>query len=153
MTRPENFRYAFGKAIAGGRPIEAGEMERLTENQLADLKTRLSRPSVERTDDELSRRIAQEVDYSRRLLEQVEMELRRRHGLLADPGATLRRVEEAEAILEDVSTIVDAKNRCEAIRQTKSGGVQARLLRRGVGGSADICADDRDRPRRRLRRE
>jgi hypothetical protein len=152
MSRPENFPYAFGKAISGGRPVDAEEMARLTQDQLADLKTQLSKPALEKTDDELSRRIAQEVDYSRRLLEQVEAELRRRNGLIADSGATLRRVEEAEEILEDLAAIVDAKNRCEAIKRARPGGVQARLLRRSIDGTGAVCDDKPDRERGRLRR-
>lgn len=126
---------SFGKAISGGTPIGADEITRMNVEHLTALKARLALPSLEQTDDLLNQRVAEELDYTRRLLESVEAELVRR-GIAAP---TIARVEEAEQMLTDLSSIVDAKDRCAGVQRAATPNLKKRLLRRGLDGKATVC--------------
>ncbi len=131
--------FAFGKAISGGTPITEDQIRALTRDQLVVLRERLAPRPLEKTDDELSLRLAEEIDYSRRILEHVEGELGRRQ---KDPRAVdraMQQIDEAESILDDVADIVEAKNRCEAVQNSKSAPVKRRLLRKPFDGRPDVC--------------
>lgn len=133
-------RYNFGKAVEGGAPMSADEIKAMKVEHLHALKARLAAPPpLEQTDDTLSVRMAEELDYTKRLLETVEAEIKRRG--VGNPA--LGRIEEAEALLDDLSTIVDAKDRCEGVRRADAPGLKARLLRRGLDGAAVNCDNQR----------
>lgn len=142
VSHQKRERYPFGKAIAGGTPISDEEIRQLTQEQLQSMKDRLSPPPIEKSGNKLNLRLAEELDYSQRLLEQVETELRKRNCMGPNDRAILHRVEAAEAIIEDVSTIVEAKNPCDAVKHT-SPEVRNRLLRKDIDGSDSVCADEK----------
>ena len=88
-----------------------------------------------RTDDPLDRRLAEELAYARRLLEQTEAELKRR-------GLGTAAVAEAETVIGDVAQVVEAKDRCEGVAMA-SAPVRRRLTR-GDRGDA-LCGRGRGR--------
>lgn len=131
--------FPFGKALSGGHPVSEQEIRMLTQDQLLMMKARLSPPPIEKSENQLSLRLAQELDYSRRLLEQVEGELRERNCSGPMDRQILGQVQAAEEIIQNVSTIVDAKNRCEAVQRSESPEIRKRLLRKNVDGSDAVC--------------
>lgn len=124
--------FQFGKAVFGGTPIGEAEVRGMRAEQLHSLRRKLTRP--ERTDDPLDQRLAEELAYTHRLLEMAEAELRRRG---APPGV-LGNLTEAEAVVEDVAGIVEAKDRCQGVERA-SPAVKRRLLRNPIEGEKPIC--------------
>lgn len=127
--------FPFGKAVSGGRPVDEKAIRAMRSEELARLKAQLGRPPIKKTDDMLSRRLAEELDYAKRLLEAVESELARR-GM---PPASAQKIRTAEAMLDDLAQIVEAENPCEGVRQTRTEEMRRRLLRRDPDGSEPPC--------------
>ena len=125
----------FGKAISGGTSIDADEVARMQVDDLMAAKARWIVTPLEKTDDILSQRVSEELDYTKRLLETVETRLA---GCGAS-GAAIAQVEEAEEMLGDLSKIVDAKDRCAAVDRVKTPSLKRRLLRRDVDGESSVC--------------
>ena len=124
--------FQFGKAVFGGTPVSEADVRQMSAERLRKLKEQLARP--ERTDDVLDQRLAEELAYTKRLLELAEHELRRRGA----PATVVGSLSEAETVIEDVAGVVEAKDRCAGVEQT-SPAVKRRLLRGGMDGDRPIC--------------
>jgi hypothetical protein len=125
----------FGKAIAGGAPMDQIELGRMKVDHLASMKAKLTVRPLEKTDDLLSKRVSEELVYAGRLLETVETELAQR----GTGKQTIARLEETGQMLTDLSNIVDAKDRCAGIERVEVPDMKRRLLRRGVDGGSRVC--------------
>lgn len=132
---------SFGKAITGGAPINAHEVGRMNVDHLAAVKARHTEIPLEKTEDLLNQRVSEELDYSGRVLEGVENELSKR----GVGGSVIARLEETEQILNDLSNIVDAKDRCAGIDRVKAPDMKRRLLRSDFDGKSLVCGPP-DRP-------
>ena len=127
--------FEFGKAVYGGTPIGPDEVRRMTADQLTQLRALYNRPSPARTDDVLDQRIAEELQHVKRMLELVEREVARRV-----PGV-VPRLDTAEAVIGDIATIVESKNRCEGLAEA-APDLKRRLRRPTPEGGKGVC----DRP-------
>ena len=126
---------SFGKAISGGTPLDSYEIERMNVDNLAAIKARHSVLPLEKTEDLLSQRVSEELDYAGRVLEGIENELSK--GGVG--GSVIARLEETEQILSDLSNIVDAKDRCKGVERVGAPEMKRRLLRRGIDGKSSVC--------------
>lgn len=124
--------YQNGKAISGGRDLTPAELQRLSVSQLEDLRSAFSiRQPTARSDDAIDQRLAEELRSAKRLIESLEDELFRR-------GQSDKRLEAAEDIIEDVASVVEAENDCDAIAGT-SDDFKRRVLRRSIDGKGTRC--------------
>lgn len=124
--------FQFGKAVFGGTPVSDAEIRAMSAERLQKLKDQLARP--ERTDDVLDQRLAEELAYTRRLLDVAEHELKRRGA----PAGVVSSIAEAETVIEDIAGVVEAKDRCEGV-EAASPAVKRRLLRGAMDGDRPIC--------------
>ena len=108
--------YQFGKALAGGTPVDERAMRRLHVDQL----------------------LADELAYTERLLDLVKAELRRRGGM----PQLVRQLDEARTELDDVAGVIEAKDRCEGVARA-SPATKRRLLRAVDDSDVPVCRRDR----------
>lgn len=134
--------YQFGKAVAGGTPMDERELNAAEVARMEAMYARLQQPAL--TDDPLDQRLAEELDYAQRLLSAVELELKQRGPALIHLA---RYVTEAKTVVGDVARVVVARDRCDGVAQA-SADLKRRLLRETGGDDAPICARDRGRIRR-----
>lgn len=135
--------YQFGKAVAGGTPLDERELNAAETARLEAMYARLQQPAL--TDDPLDQRLAEELDYAQRLLGSVELELKQRGPALIHLA---RFVAEAKTVVGDVGRVVVARDRCDGVAQA-SADLRRRLTRDTSADDAPICARDRGRIRRR----
>ena len=100
-----------------------------------------SKPEIEKTDDIVKLRLAEELRLVSRMLEMVESRVA--------PDAA-REIERAEDAIEDVADIVEADDPCDAI-ETVDPDLARRITRRSLGGEAGPC-DNRRPPSRILKK-
>ncbi len=123
-----------GKAIAGGRPLTEAELETLARDQLEVLRQSFSaKPNVEKTDDVLSLRLAEELRLVSRMLELVENRV--------SPAAA-KEIETAEDAIDDLADIVEAEDPCDALENVGSD-LARRITRRSLDGSGGPCDNRR----------
>ena len=126
--------FSFGKAISGGRPIDADEARQLEVEHLHALRDHYrARVPLKPSENLLDERIAEEVEMVARQLELLEAELKRR----GNP-ALAERLDKAEHRLEDLARIVGADDKCEGIGRAEPE-LKRRLNRRALDGSASPC--------------
>ncbi len=120
-----------GKAISGGRPLTKDELDGLAKDQLAALRQAFTRhPALEKTDDAMDLRVAEELRLVERMLEMVEARV-------ADPAAK-KSLQQSEDMIEDLATIVEADDPCEALSRVDPD-LGRRLTRRSLNGEAGPC--------------
>ncbi|MEE4200133.1 hypothetical protein [Erythrobacter sp.] len=107
-------------------------MLRLPTDQLRELRDafRVHKP-IEKSDDAIEERLAEELRSAGRLIEVVEHELEKR-------GANKRELEAAESMIEEVAKVIEAKDDCDAIDRV-SDDMKRRLLRRSMDGRGTKC--------------
>ncbi len=127
--------YLHGKAMFGGREITEQEMDDLAREQLKALQDSFSKQGAsEKTDDVLSRRLAEELRLVKRMLELAEERVR-------DPQAK-RELQRSEDAIEDLAEVVEADDRCEAINDIDED-IARRMTRRAMDGSGTPCDNRR----------
>lgn len=127
--------YQFGKAVAGGTPLGEAELTAAEKQRLEALYDRLRRP--QQTEDVLDQRLAEELEYSQRLIEIVVLELTRRGGV----PHIVRQLADAKAVVGDVAKVVGAYDRCEGVALA-SNDLKRRLMRESTGNDP-LCRRDR----------
>ncbi|RDC60581.1 hypothetical protein HME9302_01793 [Alteripontixanthobacter maritimus] len=131
-----SFQYA--KAISGGTPIDDDEMERLAQTHLQALRESF-RPQivVEKSQDVMEHRLAEELRLVARMLDLVEQELR-------DKGNTrgADEIQRSEDAIEDLAEMVEADDRCDALENIDSDRAR-RLTRRSFDGTGGPCDNRR----------
>jgi len=129
-----------GKAISGGRELTEDELKDLAHEQLASLREAFSAKGPRRgdkTDDTMSRRLADELRLVQRMLELVEAEMDRKGQHVA-----AREIEKGEEAIEDIADIVEADDRCEALEDVHED-IARRITRRALDGSGSPCDNRR----------
>jgi hypothetical protein len=119
----------FGRA---GTPLSD---EQAIAANLAAMKARASIPALEKTDDLLSQRVSEELNYAGRLLEAVEADLTKR----GVRGPIVDLIGETEQMLSDLSGVVDAKDRCAGIERIEAPNMKRRMMRRDLNGKGLVC--------------
>ena len=126
--------FLYGKAIEGGRPLNEDELKGLAREQLQALRESFkSKAPVEKTDDVLKQRLAEELRLVRRMIDLVEEQLQ---------GAAARQLRDSEEAIEDIADVVDADDPCEAIENI-GPDLGRRLTRRSLSGDAGPCDNRR----------
>lgn len=140
--------FQHGKAIFGGRELSADELRELPRAQFEAIRDSLyKKAEIEKSDDLIDQRIAEELRSAKRLVESVQEELNQQ-------SAQAKRLDAAEDLIEEIADIVEAQDDCEAISQSDDD-LKRRLLRRsidGVGTRCDNQSDSRERGSR-IRRQ
>jgi hypothetical protein len=125
----------FGKSTSDATVSDKQTMAQAMVDNLTAMKSASSIPPLEKTDDLLNQRVAQELDYAGRLLETVEKDLAKR----GVRGPIVDLIGETEQMLNDLSGVVDAKDRCAGIERIEAPNMKRRLLRRDLGGQSLVC--------------
>lgn len=139
--------YEHGKAIFGGRELTADELRELPRAQFEAIRDAIfKKAELEKSDDAIDLRLAEELKSAKRLVESVQDEVG--HG-----SDQAKRLDAAEDLIEDIAEIIEAKDDCEAIAQSDDD-LKRRLLRRSIDGHGTKC-DNRgggEMPGSRIRR-
>lgn len=88
-------------------------------------------PDIPPTDDPLSHRLADELDYARRLIEQMGDALSADPTVIARHVVTLQAVDVVGQMLGHLANIVRASDRAAMVERIGMGDLKARLQRRG----------------------
>ena len=126
--------YVQGKAIEGGTPLSAEELDTLARDQIAALKQTLAqRIPVRKSRQLMDHRLAEELRLAARVLDLLEKDARRRGD--RDAEKVLSHVEEA---VDDVAEIIEAEDRCEALEKVDAD-MARRIRRRSLDGDGSPC--------------
>ncbi len=128
-------QFGFGKAMSGGTPVTADEIRKMRMNDLLALQESFAKPKLKKSDDPVDQRVAEELDFAKRLLEIVESEIEAR----GVPASTVKKLEKVEDMLEDLSDIVEAEDKCEGVKAAKSEDLSRRMQRKDLFGENPIC--------------
>ena len=88
-------------------------------------------PDIPPTDDPLAHRLADELDYARRLIEQMGNALSADPTVIARHIVTLQSVDVVGQMLGHIATIIRASDRAAMVERIGMGDLKARLQRRG----------------------
>jgi hypothetical protein len=88
-------------------------------------------PDIPLTDDPLSHRLADELDYARRLIEQMGDALAADPTVIARHVVTLQAVDVVGQMLGHLAGVVRASDRAAMVDRIGMGDLKARLQRRG----------------------
>ena len=123
-----------GKAIAGGRPLSADELETMARDQLQSLRDSFAaKPQIAKTDDLISQRLAEELRLVSRMIEMVENRVSKQ---------AAQELERAEDAIDDLADVVEADDKCDAVG-TIDPDLARRITRRSLDGSAAPCDNRR----------
>lgn len=130
--------YLSGKAIEGGTPLSDDEVGRLAEEHLRELKRSFSKPnSTARTQDELSRRLAEELRLVARMIDLLEQDM-----LAKGDSTAAQALERSEEAIEDVAEVIEAEDGCDALEDINPD-MARRLTRRSIDGEPGPCDNRR----------
>ena len=88
-------------------------------------------PDIPPTDDALSHRLADELDYARRLIEQMGDALSADPTIFARHVVTLQSVDVVGQMLGHIASVVRSSDRAAMVERIGMGDLKARLQRRG----------------------
>jgi hypothetical protein len=88
-------------------------------------------PDIPPTDDTLSHRLADELDYARRMIEQMGDSLSADPTVVARHVVTLQSVDVVGQMLGHIASVVRSSDRAAMVERIGMGDLKARLQRRG----------------------